>query len=64
MSSNIVKIGLNLASIIQLLNDSLMLLSTDSQLDPTLNQARHQCMGSVFYKSFHPLGVLLAILFL
>jgi len=42
MSSNIVIIGLNLDSIIQLLNDSLMLLSTDSQLDPSLNQARDQ----------------------
>jgi hypothetical protein len=31
---------LNLASIIQLFNDSIMLLSTASQLDLVLNQAR------------------------
>lgn len=40
ISSNIDKIGLNLASIIQLFNDSIMLLSTASQLDLVLNQAR------------------------
>ena len=45
MSSNIVMIGLNLDSIIQLLKDSLM-LSTDSQFEPSLNQAQDQWTGS------------------
>ena len=64
MSSNIVIIGFNLDSIIQLLNDSLMLLSTDSQFDPSLNQALHQCIVSVLSKSIHPVGFFTASLFL
>ena len=64
MSSNIVMTGLNLDSIIQLLKDSLMLLSTDSQFEPSLNQARDQWTGSVFSKSSHPRGVFAASLFL
>ena len=60
--SNIVTIGKNLASTIHLLNVSHMLLSTESQFDPILNQALLQWAGSVFIKACAPSGVYFASL--
>lgn len=55
--SNIVITGYNLASTIHLLKVSEMLLSTESQQLPNLNQALLQCCGSVFITSLAPSGV-------
>ena len=55
--SSMVMIGKNLASTIHLLKDSHILLSTESQLEPNLNQALLQCCGWVFIIACAPAGV-------